>query len=204
MIELAYVDDFALSVFICMGTLAWHRHIDYDELFLVYSGRIALETEWGSVALSPGELAVVPKGVGHRSSSLLWSIVLLFQSRFASDRRNGDRRVFALRDEQKLTKVHVLTEADRQGTGSPQLAAKVDNFAILAMNCYGEGRWHRHANHDELIYVQRGTVDLSTEYGLFTLHAGEAIVLPGDTVHRLVAFQPAVLLSFLAEEATTL
>ncbi len=68
LIELAYVDYFEVYVFICYGVVVWHRHIDQDELFLVQSGIISLETEWGNLKLGPGELAVVPKGVGHRSN----------------------------------------------------------------------------------------------------------------------------------------
>ncbi len=53
------------------------RHTDQDELFLVYSGTISLESDWGTVILRPGELAVIPKGLGHRSSALMRSHVLL-------------------------------------------------------------------------------------------------------------------------------
>ena len=79
MVDLAQIDDLSLSVFLCQGTLPFHRHMDQDELFLAHNGTIHLETDWGSLTLRPGEAAVVPKGVGHRSSSLQRSLVLLLQ-----------------------------------------------------------------------------------------------------------------------------
>ena len=98
MIDLVQVDDLALSIYLCQGTMPLHRHLDQDELFLVHSGTISLESEWGTAILRPGELAVAPKGVGHRSSSLLRSLVLLLQPRLMVNRRNGDRLLFALID----------------------------------------------------------------------------------------------------------
>ena len=98
MIDLASIDDLVLSVFLCQGTLPRHRHLDQDELFLVHSGTISLESDWGTAILRPGEMAVAPKGVGHRSSSLLNSQVLLLQPRLMVNRRNGNRRIFALKE----------------------------------------------------------------------------------------------------------
>ena len=48
------------------GEFVWHRHDDTDDLFLVLSGRLVIEMRERSVALGPGELFVVPRGVEHR------------------------------------------------------------------------------------------------------------------------------------------
>lgn len=48
------------------GAFPWHAHEDTDDVFLVLSGRIRVETEAGDVDLGPGELHVVPRGVRHR------------------------------------------------------------------------------------------------------------------------------------------
>ncbi len=48
------------------GEFTWHSHDDTDDLFLVLKGEIDIETEDGTVALSAGELFVVPKGIRHR------------------------------------------------------------------------------------------------------------------------------------------
>ncbi len=48
------------------GEFVWHHHDDTDDLFLVLSGRLTIETTDGNVDLGPGQLYVVPKGVEHR------------------------------------------------------------------------------------------------------------------------------------------
>src|SRR5256714_7737243 len=48
------------------GEFHWHKHADTDDFFLVLKGRLVIELRERSVALGPGELFVVPKGVEHR------------------------------------------------------------------------------------------------------------------------------------------
>jgi len=48
------------------GEFVWHAHANEDELFLVVSGELTIELRDGAVALGPGELVVIPKGVEHR------------------------------------------------------------------------------------------------------------------------------------------
>src|SRR6266571_4424887 len=48
------------------GEFHWHKHDDTDDFFLVLKGRLVIELRDRSVALGPGELFVVPKGVEHR------------------------------------------------------------------------------------------------------------------------------------------
>jgi mannose-6-phosphate isomerase-like protein (cupin superfamily) len=55
-----------LMVAKALGEFVWHRHDDTDDLFLVLSGRLVIEMRERSVALGPGELFVVPRGVEHR------------------------------------------------------------------------------------------------------------------------------------------
>ena len=55
-----------LMVAKALGEIVWHRHDDTDDLFLVLSGRLVIEMRERSVALGPGELFVVPRGVEHR------------------------------------------------------------------------------------------------------------------------------------------
>ena len=204
MTELAYVDDFTVNVYICMGTIAWHKHLDQDELFLVYSGAISLESEWGSVDLRPRELAVVPKGVGHRSSSRLWSVVLLFQLKFLADRRNGDRRIFAL-DEGQIHKISILGEAAGSPSGQPPVdLVHVEDFALRMIVGPGEWAWHRHSEHDELFLVVEGSMSLDTEEGDLALQAGDMTVIPGGMFHRFRATEWAVGLLFANQEASPL
>lgn len=48
------------------GAFTWHTHADTDDFFLVLAGRLTIEMRDRTVALGPGELFVVPRGVEHR------------------------------------------------------------------------------------------------------------------------------------------
>jgi len=195
LIEMAHVDYLAVDVFICYGAVVWHKHIDQDELFLVQSGAIYLETEWGNLKLGPGELAVVPKGVEHRSSSSVWSVVLLFQVRALADRRNGDRRIFALKDERQIEKVSLSAEAARlRDRFEPSDLACLDDFVVRLSLCLGESHWHQHEGRDEFLFVQEGVVELGTEGEKVSVRAGEMTVVPKGAVHRLVPGDGAVVM----------
>ncbi len=49
-----------------IGTINWHHHDDQDELFIVYAGRMTIELREQAIALTQGDLFVVPRGVEHR------------------------------------------------------------------------------------------------------------------------------------------
>lgn len=51
------------------GETVWHQHAHEDELFLVVSGTLHIHLRDGVVALSPGELYIVPKGVEHKTAA---------------------------------------------------------------------------------------------------------------------------------------
>ncbi|MGI9518104.1 MAG: cupin domain-containing protein [Pirellulaceae bacterium] len=48
------------------GDFVWHSHEHEDELFLVVKGHLRIELRDGHVALGPGEMVIVPRGVEHR------------------------------------------------------------------------------------------------------------------------------------------
>jgi mannose-6-phosphate isomerase-like protein (cupin superfamily) len=48
------------------GPFIWHKHEDTDDFFLVIAGTLRIELRDRTVALGPGELFVVPRGVEHR------------------------------------------------------------------------------------------------------------------------------------------
>ena len=197
MTHLGYVDDFTVSVFVCQGTIAWHRHIDEDELFLVHSGVITLESEWGNTRLSPDEMAVVPKGVAHRSSSFLRSTVLLFQPRVMSHRKNGDRRTITPAKGKSLHKVSVARAAQllTERFKPLDLVAVEDCVMRLAL-IQGAFSWHRHSSCDELFLIFEGEMTLDTEGRNVSLTAGEMVIVPKGMLHRPTASERAIVLLF--------
>jgi quercetin dioxygenase-like cupin family protein len=186
MIDLVQIDDLTLSIYLCQGTMPRHRHLDQDELFLVYTGTISLESEWGTAILRPGELAVAPKGVAHRSSSLLHSLVLLLQPRLMVNRRNGDRRLFALKGEGRLEKVS-LPAIGRQIASAfqPILLAHLDTFDFNLTLCHGTGPWCKDARQDSLVFCHDGHVTLDVGNEQIELDKGDLIVVPKGLAHRI-------------------
>ncbi|TCU38905.1 cupin domain-containing protein [Rhizobium azibense] len=62
----AQVNDQYVKVAKVLGQIAWHKHDNEDELFLVISGQLKIEFEGGKeTVLNPGEMCVVPRGVLH-------------------------------------------------------------------------------------------------------------------------------------------
>jgi mannose-6-phosphate isomerase-like protein (cupin superfamily) len=196
MVDLAQVDDLVLSLFLCQGNLSFHRHVDQDELFLVHNGTISLESDWGTVVLRAGELTVAPKGVGHRSSSLLRSLVLLLQPRLMANRRNGHRRLFALPDAARLEKVSVPAMS-RQVSAcfQPVLLAHLDTFALNLTICQGNGPWRVASRQSSLILCYEGQVTLDGEFGPVSLDAGELVVVPRGVAHQFSSPRRAALLT---------
>lgn len=61
----AALNDYEIKVVKVSGEFVWHSHPDTDELFLVIDGRLTIQLPHGDVALGPGQLYVVPRGVEH-------------------------------------------------------------------------------------------------------------------------------------------
>ena len=71
------------------GSLEWHRHEHEDEVFLCLRGRIVLEMRDREVALEPGQLFIMPRGVEHRPRAEPTASVLLFEPA-ATEHLGGD------------------------------------------------------------------------------------------------------------------
>ncbi|WP_325100044.1 cupin domain-containing protein [Streptomyces sp. GMY02] len=59
------LNDYEVKLAKLKGEFVWHTHEDTDELFLVISGRLAIQFRDANVVLGPGELFVVPRRVEH-------------------------------------------------------------------------------------------------------------------------------------------
>jgi mannose-6-phosphate isomerase-like protein (cupin superfamily) len=77
----ADVNDHELKIVKVRGVFPWHSHDDIDELFLVWRGTFRLEFRDRVLCLGPGEGAVAPRGVEHRTAADDEAEVLVFEAR---------------------------------------------------------------------------------------------------------------------------
>ena len=201
MMNVAIVGDIIVGVYICQGTMEWHRHLDIDELFWVYAGAVVLESEWGEVRLRPGELAVVPKGINHRSSAPSRASVLLLRCGFMPQRKNGRRRLYATSDEASLKRVglHSAIQALVEPFQFQSIAQVEDSVVQVA---WGEGVWpvESPASHDVLFFVLKGTGTVRTAESMHHLHPGDLVVVPQGTAYQLSTTQGTALVRLTREQ----
>ena len=62
----AQLNDYDIMVVKVQGEFVWHAHAETDDFFLVLKGRLTIRLGDREVALGPGELFVVPRGVEHQ------------------------------------------------------------------------------------------------------------------------------------------
>lgn len=194
-VDLAEIDDFAARLFVSEGMVAWHKHIDQEQLFLVIDGELALESEWGNTMLRSGEMAVVPKAVTHRCGSAARTTALVFERRFFSNRQNGQRRLFVLKGAGEIKPVSIGATA--LSLKEPSVARKlttVDDLALSVIRYEGETEEHLCCQGSELFLVQQDRLTLGTELGTVTLGRGEMTVIPQGASYRTQASESAVVL----------
>jgi homogentisate 1,2-dioxygenase len=201
MTHVASVGDILVSVYICQGMLEWHRHLDNDELFWPHEGTILLESEWGEVRLRPDELAVVPKGVGHRSSAGLRASVLLMRCGIAPERRNGRRRLYAVAGEAKLKRISLHDVIQRLKLLLDfQTVARVEDSIVQVAR--GEGTWPVDipVSHDLMLFALSGTATVRAPQSMLHLHPGDFTVVPRGTIYQLSTTQGTALVRLTRED----
>jgi mannose-6-phosphate isomerase-like protein (cupin superfamily) len=203
MTRVVQIDHFALYVYLCEGAVSRHRHVTQDELFYVYSGLLSLDTDWGRLLLAPRELTVVPRGMEHSSGSIIHTVVLLFQAQSDPERKNGHGRLAIDKRPEALPKWSVAQEAEGlPQTYLPTSLAQVDEMSLRLVWCQGETSWHVHPEHDELLWVEDGRLDIGTEMGPLSLQENELVVIPRNRVHRLASVRQTIALSLIHGEVT--
>jgi mannose-6-phosphate isomerase-like protein (cupin superfamily) len=78
---IAEMNDYQFKLAKLQGEFVWHAHADTDEVFIVLEGELVLQFRDGEVALSAGEMHVVPKGVEHRPVAARECCVMLVEPR---------------------------------------------------------------------------------------------------------------------------
>ncbi len=201
MSELAELSDFVVRLTICQGAVPWHKHMDVDELFFVQKGEILLESEWSNNILGIGDMAVIPKGISHRSSSVHWSVVLQFLRKYMEDRTNGERRVLAGDEGYQVSKSNVVKEAQLIAEPfSPVQVASVDDGLVAVALYEGEGPWQKYEERDKVLLLWEGEIALEIEDLSVPIRAGEALFLPRGTMHRFVSPARSIAVLFSKKE----
>src|SRR5262249_10754199 len=77
---LCKVNDSVVRLGVMQGEYHWHKHDDDDEFFFVLGGTFIIDLEGRSVALSPQQGFVVPKGVIHRTRAPEKAVVLMVET----------------------------------------------------------------------------------------------------------------------------
>ncbi|HEY7614864.1 MAG TPA: cupin domain-containing protein [Gemmatimonadales bacterium] len=85
---IADLNDTDVKLVKVQGEFVWHHHADEDELFYVLRGSLTIELRDGAVALGPGEMVVIPKGVEHRPVAAEEVHLMLIEPK--STRHTGD------------------------------------------------------------------------------------------------------------------
>jgi mannose-6-phosphate isomerase-like protein (cupin superfamily) len=78
---IAEMNDVQFKLVKLQGEFVWHDHRDTDEIFVVLEGQMRIDFRDGTVALSAGEMIVVPKNVEHRPCAERECKVLLVEPR---------------------------------------------------------------------------------------------------------------------------
>ncbi len=187
MVDLAFVDDIAVSVYICQGTLEWHKHTDNDELFWVHEGEILLESEWGDVQMKPGKVALVPKGVEHRTGADARSSVILVRCGILPHRKNGRRRIYALPNDEGLAQANLFEMA--RTLPDPfkfQTVLPIEDAVVQVGR--GEGTWpvKMHLPYAVMYLVLNGSAHLSTPQSVLRMQVGDMAVVPKGVPYQLI------------------
>lgn len=77
----AEMNDYQFKVVKVAGDFVWHTHHDTDEAFIALEGVLRIDFRDHVMELCAGELAVVPKGVEHKTSAATGAKLLLIEPR---------------------------------------------------------------------------------------------------------------------------
>jgi len=194
LVEVASVSALVMHAYVCQGAVQWHKHIDHDELFLVQQGWMVLESEWGNITLKPDEMAVMPKGVRHRSGSQLRAVVLLLQPAVAADRKNGHRRIFAIPGENELRKFKLMDVAVQADPFRPEPVADIEDLTAQVVVGRGPSPEYVSQLSDSLWLVLSGQVQMEAEGESVEIETGDLVVIGQGVPHRWTSSVATILL----------
>ncbi|MEN2388715.1 cupin domain-containing protein [Comamonas sp. A7-5] len=75
----AEMNDYQFKVVKIAGDFIWHAHSDTDEAFIVLEGVLRIDFRDHSIELQPGEMAVVPREVEHKTFAATEAKLLMIE-----------------------------------------------------------------------------------------------------------------------------
>lgn len=76
---LCQVNDCVVRLGVVKGEFHWHKHDEEDEFFYVIDGKLLIDLEDRTVALTPQQGFAVPKGVLHKTSTPGRTVILMIE-----------------------------------------------------------------------------------------------------------------------------
>ena len=77
---LTTVNDSVVRLGVIEGDFHWHKHDEEDEFFLVLEGELVIDVEGSdSVRLGPHQGYTVPKGVMHKTSAPVRTVIVMVE-----------------------------------------------------------------------------------------------------------------------------
>lgn len=196
--EIARFGTIRVYAYRSLGEIARHRHLEFDEVFLVYEGLVTFWTDREEITLKPDELIRIPAGLAHRSGSRLPSLVLLFRRDLSPERWNGSFRTHEPAGARpEIARIHEALRAHPPFTWVPLLMAS----GVRYYGLQGNGPspiWTTRG--PMFLLLLRGEVEMMAEGpGLpeparGILGPGELAVLPGGVHWRWQSQEPSTLL----------
>ena len=77
---LTRVNDSVVRLGIVQGEYHWHHHEVDDEFFFVMEGQLTIELEQETIVLNPWQGFTVPRGVLHKTSARVKTIMLMVET----------------------------------------------------------------------------------------------------------------------------
>jgi mannose-6-phosphate isomerase-like protein (cupin superfamily) len=77
---LCQVNDSVIRLGVVEGEYHWHKHDLDDEFFYVVEGELLIDLEDRTVAPSPRQGFVVPRGITHRTRALERTVILMVEN----------------------------------------------------------------------------------------------------------------------------
>jgi mannose-6-phosphate isomerase-like protein (cupin superfamily) len=62
----AQMNDYYFKLVKVKRDFIWHRHLETDEVFIVFDGTLSIALREKTLNLRKGEMVVIPKGVEHK------------------------------------------------------------------------------------------------------------------------------------------